>query len=117
MNTEPLEIVHGSGNVFADLGYPNAVGEQLKSLLASEIIKAMDGRDMTARAAEGRTGIAATDFSRIRNCKLDRFTIDRLITILERLDTSVDVKLTVTRRSMPASAQSATGPQVTNAGV
>lgn len=105
MNTEPLEITHGSGNVFADLGYPNAVGEQLKALLASEIIKAMDGRDLTARAAEARTGIAATDFSRIRNCKLDRFTIDRLITVLERLDTSVDVKLTVTPRPVaPASS-------------
>jgi predicted XRE-type DNA-binding protein len=93
--TEPLELVHGSGNVFADFGDPNAVGEQLKARLAAEIIKAMNAQELTARQAEERTGIAASDFSRIRHVKLDRFTIDRLITILERLDTIIDLKMTV----------------------
>jgi predicted XRE-type DNA-binding protein len=96
---QTLELVHGSGNVFADFGHANAVGEQVKAFLAAEIIKAMDMQEMTARQAEGRTGIAASDFSRIRHVKLDRFTIDRLITILERLDTRIDVKVTVQRRA------------------
>ena len=94
-STEPLDIVRGSGNVFADFGHANAVGEQVKTLLATEIIKAMDAQAMNARQAETRTGIAASDFSRIRHVKLDRFTIDRLITILERLDTTIDVRVTV----------------------
>jgi predicted XRE-type DNA-binding protein len=47
------------------------------------------------RQAGEHTGIAAADFSRIRQVKLDRFTIDRLITILERLDQRVEVKLKV----------------------
>ena len=93
--SEPLEIVRGSGNVFADFGHVNAVGEQVKAFLAAEIIKAMDVQEMTARQAEDRTGIAASDFSRIRHVKLDRFTIDRLIAILERLDTTIDVQVTV----------------------
>lgn len=92
---EPLEIVRGSGNVFADFGHVNAVGEQVKAFLAAEIIKAMDAKTMNARQAEAQTGIAASDFSRIRHAKLDRFTIDRLITILERLDTQIDVQVTV----------------------
>ena len=94
-STEPLDLVRGSGNVFADFGHVNAVGEQLKTSLAAEIIKAMDTQEINARQAEGRTGIAASDFSRIRHVKLDRFTIDRLITILERLNTSIDVQVTV----------------------
>ena len=92
---EPIEIVRGSGNVFADFGHPGAVAEHLKASLAAEIIKAMDTRDLNARQAEGRTGIAASDFSRIRHVKLDRFTIDRLLTILERLDNQVEVQVTV----------------------
>lgn len=94
-DNSPLEIVRGSGNVFADVGCPNPVGEQLKALLASEIIKVLDARAMSARDAQASTGIAATDFSRIRHVKLDRFTIDRLIAILERLDTAIDVQVTV----------------------
>jgi predicted XRE-type DNA-binding protein len=100
--TKPLELVRGSGNVFADFQHVNAVAEQLKASLAAEIIKTMDARELTARQAEARTGIAASDFSRIRHVKLDRFTIDRLLTILERLDNKVDVQLTV--KPQPAGA-------------
>ena len=45
--------------------------------------------------AEALTGIAAGDFSRIRNVKLDRFTIDRLITVLEGLDKKLRISVTV----------------------
>ena len=47
------------------------------------------------RQAGEHTDIAAADFSRIRRVKLDRFTIDRHITILQRLDQRVEVKVTV----------------------
>jgi predicted XRE-type DNA-binding protein len=95
MNDEPFEIIRGSGNVFADFGHSNAAVEQLKALLASEIIGVLDDRALTVRKAEDLTGIASADFSRIRNTKLDRFTIDRLMTILNRLDQDVDVRVTV----------------------
>jgi len=99
MNDEPLELVRGSGNVFADFGYPNADVEQLKALLAAQIIGVLDDRALTVRTAEDMTGIASADFSRIRKTKLDRFTIDRLMTILNRLDQDVDVQITVRPRS------------------
>jgi predicted XRE-type DNA-binding protein len=91
--SDKLEIVRGSGNVFRDLGRPNADAEQLRALLAAEIIKTLDGRRLTVRAAQEKTGIAAADFSRIRQVKLDRFTIDRLMTILGKLDRRVDVSV------------------------
>lgn len=95
MKAKAIEIIRGSGNVFADFGYPNAAGEQLKALLAAQIINVLDRDAITVRQAGEHTGIAAADFSRIRQVKLDRFTIDRLITILERLDQRVEVKLKV----------------------
>ena len=48
--------------------------------------------------AEELTGVAAADFSCIRKAKLDRFTIDRLMTILNRLDQDVDVQITIRPR-------------------
>ena len=93
---ELIEIVRGSGNVFAEFGHPGALAEQVKASLAAEIIKAMDAQALNARQAEGRTGITASDFSRIRHVKLDHFTIDRLLTILERLDNQVEVQMAVT---------------------
>src|SRR5437660_582960 len=95
MKGEKLELVRGSGNVFRDLGRENADIEQLKALLAAEIIKALDRDELTVRAAHAQTGFAASDFSRIRNADLGRFTADRLMSILNRLGSRVEVKIRV----------------------
>ncbi|MDN2581856.1 helix-turn-helix transcriptional regulator [Aquibium sp. ELW1220] len=100
---DDFEIIRGSGNVFRDFGYANADAEQLKSILAAQIIGVMDARELSTRKAEDITGIAAADFSRIRKAKLDRFTIDRLMAVLGRLDQKVDVSVHVhPREGQPA---------------
>jgi predicted XRE-type DNA-binding protein len=73
----------------------------MKAILAAEIIKMLDREKLTVRAAHARTRIAAADFSRIRNADLGRFTLDRLVTIINRLGSRVDVTIKV--RSMQAS--------------
>jgi predicted XRE-type DNA-binding protein len=88
---EKLEILHGSGNVFRDLGVENADGEQFKAILAAEIIRKLDRDGLSVRKAQSLTGIAAADFSRIRNADLGRFTIDRLMMIVNRLGSRIDV--------------------------
>jgi predicted XRE-type DNA-binding protein len=93
--TEELEVIRGTSNVFRDLGHANADAEHLKAVLAAQIIKVLDAREMTVRKAEDATGIAAADFSRIRQAKLGRFTIDRLMTILGPLDQKVEIHVAV----------------------
>ena len=97
MKVERLEVVRGSGNVFRDLGHENADVQQFKAILAAEIIKALDRDKLSVRAAQSRTGIAAADFSRIRNADLGRFTIDRLMSIINRLGSRVEVKVKLRR--------------------
>jgi predicted XRE-type DNA-binding protein len=97
MKREPIELVRGSGNVFRDLGHPNPDVAQLKAILAAEIIKTLDREALTVRAAHARTGIAAADFSRIRNADLGRFTLDRLVSIIGRLGSRVELKVKVLR--------------------
>jgi predicted XRE-type DNA-binding protein len=91
MSDDDFEIVEGSGNIFRDFNHPNADLEQLRSILAARIIKLLDERQLTVRKAGEITGIAAADFSRIRRVKLDRFTVDRLMTILNRLGQEVEI--------------------------
>jgi predicted XRE-type DNA-binding protein len=100
--TEKLEIVRGSGNVFRDFGDPNADLEQTRAILAAKIIGVLDSRALSVREAERVTGVAASEFSRIRNVKLKRFTIDRMITILGKLDQDVELTVKVQpRRKRP----------------
>lgn len=96
---EDFELVRGSGNVFADFGQPDASIRQFRAILAAEIVKTLDAERLTVRDAEARTGISAADFSRIRQVKLERFTIDRLLRILDRLNRDVRVKISVAPRA------------------
>jgi predicted XRE-type DNA-binding protein len=95
MKNESEEVIRGSANVFYDPGQEKADVEEFKTLLAAEIIKALDRDRLSVRAAHARTGTAAADFSRIRNADLGRFTLDRLVGIINRLGSRVRVKLEV----------------------
>jgi predicted XRE-type DNA-binding protein len=97
MKSQKMEVVRGSGNVFRDLGRENADVDQFKAILAAEVIKALDREHLTLREAHSRTGIAAADFSRVRNADLGRFTVDRLISIINRLGSRVEAKIRVRR--------------------
>ncbi len=97
MKRQKLDVVRGSGNVFRDLQQKNADAQQFKAILAAEIIKALDRDGLSVREAHSRTGIAAADFSRIRNADLGRFTLDRLMSIINRLGSRVEVKIKVRR--------------------
>ena len=90
---EPLEVIHGSGNLYRDFGYDNADALLLKDLLAAEILKTLDREGLTVRQAQERTGVAAADFSRIRSCDLKRFTLDRLMGIVNKLGSHVEMTL------------------------
>jgi predicted XRE-type DNA-binding protein len=90
-----MELMRGSGNVFRDLGHATPDVEQLKAILAAEIIKVLDREGLSVREAGARTGIAAADFSRIRKADLGRFTIDRLMSVVNRLGARVEVKIRV----------------------
>lgn len=99
MKSDDFDLVRGSGNVFQDFGRPNASVEQTRSILAAEIIRALDKQGLSTREAEKLTGVGHSEFSRIRNARLSRFTLDRMITILEKLDGNIEVGLTFRSRS------------------
>jgi len=102
MKDEEIELVYGSHNIFRDFGDPDADVKLAKALLAAQIIKLIDREKLTVRAAQERTGIAAADFSRIRRPDLKRFTVDRLMTILNRLGAKVELSIEV--RELKAAA-------------
>jgi predicted XRE-type DNA-binding protein len=100
MSDDDFELIRGSGNVFRDFGHPNAELEQTRAILAAQIIGVLDDRKLTLRAAQEATGVAASEFSRIRSVKLERFTIDRMITILGKLGQEVEVSVRVRPRDL-----------------
>jgi predicted XRE-type DNA-binding protein len=90
---EKLELIKGNGNVFRDLGMPDADTEQMKAELAAKIIGTLNARQLTNMAASRLSGVQEADISRIRNADLRRFTIDRLVKILNGLGYRVSVNV------------------------
>lgn len=98
---DDFELVRGSGNIYRDFGHENAGLEQARALVAAEIIRNLDARNLSTREAERQTGVAHAEFSRIRNAQLRRFTLDRMIAILGKLDGDIEVEVSFkTRESL-----------------
>jgi predicted XRE-type DNA-binding protein len=93
--SEDLELVRGGANPFEEVGLPKADAKLIKADLAAEIIAILRERRVTGAAAAKLAGVQTADLSRIRHADLSRFTIDRLVTILNRLNRHVEVRLTV----------------------
>jgi predicted XRE-type DNA-binding protein len=111
MKKDDLELVRGSGNVYRDFGRPNASLEQARAITAAKIIRIIDQRKLSTRDAEKLTGVSYSEFSRIRNAQLGRFTLDRMIAILGKLDADLEVSVTFRARKrrvsvVPRSVQS-----------
>jgi predicted XRE-type DNA-binding protein len=99
---ETEEITRGSGNVFADLGYPDAEERQAKLRLAHALNQIVARRRLTQAAAAKLLGINQPKVSALMNYKLAGFSVERLMTLLTALDRDVEIVIRKKPRSRPA---------------
>jgi predicted XRE-type DNA-binding protein len=97
-----VAIVRGSGNVFADLGYPDAAERQTKLRLAYAINSVVDESRLTAVPAAEQLNIHQKQVSLLRNYKLDGFPVERLMNFLTALDHDVEIVIRKKPRSRAA---------------
>lgn len=95
-------VTRGSGNVFADLGYPDAEERQTKLRLAYALNTAIDERRLTQGAAAEKLGINQPKVSALRNYRLDGFSVERLMSFLTALDRDIEIVIRKKPRSRPA---------------
>jgi predicted XRE-type DNA-binding protein len=79
------EIVRRTGNVFAQLGLPEADDLLRRARVMSLINDAIEAQGLTQEAAAAKTGLGQADVSRIVNGSVTRFSLDRLLTVVDRL--------------------------------
>lgn len=85
------DIVRGIGNVFADLGYPDAQERQTKLRLAHVLNQILAKRRLTQAATAKVLGVTQPKVSALRSYKLQGFSVERLIMFLTALDRDVDI--------------------------
>ena len=87
-----------SGNVFADLGFANPEEELLKAKLVREIRGIIKRRKSAQAKAAVMLGLKQPDVSALVTGRVGKFSIDRLVRCLDRLDYRVDVVVRQKRR-------------------
>lgn len=89
--------MESSGNVFEDLGFTNSKELLAKAELARQVYLIIKRRGLTQAKAAGLLGLRQPDVSLLMRGRLSRFSTDRLIQLLNRLDR--DVEIVVKRKS------------------
>jgi predicted XRE-type DNA-binding protein len=93
MSSKP-KVTNSSGNVFEDLGVPNATEEKTKVRLAMAINHTLFARRLRQAVAAKATGATQPQISAIANYKLDGFSEARLIELLKHLGKNIDILIT-----------------------
>jgi len=95
-----LEIEEGSGNIFADLGLPDAEELQFKSELALAIRRIIKSEGLTQVAAAVKMGVSQPDVSHIMNAKISKFSTDRLLVMLAHLGRNLTLSIEKSERAI-----------------
>src|SRR5258708_15275066 len=95
------KVTASSGNVFADLGFANPEEELLKAKLVREIRGILKRRKLTQAKAAAILGLKQPDVSALVTRRVGKFSIDRLLRCLDRMDYNVDVVVRHKPRRIP----------------
>ena len=91
MNTTDTAVERGSGNVFADLGFPDADAHLVKAELVSRIDDIVRGRGLTQTEAARLMGLSQPDVSRLLRGDFREYSMERLFRLLNALGRDIEI--------------------------
>jgi len=94
-----IEVQRGSGNVYADLGVPDAEKLKIKTGLVIEIRKAMRSQGLTQQEAAKRMGVTQPKVSDMMRGDFSNLSERKLMDCLNRL--GYDIEITVKPATEP----------------
>jgi len=102
-STEGREsITRGTGKVFVDLGFPDAVERQAKLRLAYALNQILEAQHLSQAEAAKALGVTQPKVSALRHYKLAGFSVERLMNLLTALDQDVEIVIRQKPRSRKA---------------
>ena len=96
-----IEFEEGSGNVFADLGMENAQELAARAQIGFHVATLIKNRNLKQKEAAQLLGIQQPDVSHLMNGHFNRFTTDKLLDFLRRLEQKVTIEISPHRAGEP----------------
>ena len=91
MESDEIGIERGSGNVFADLGRPDADAHLLKAELVTRIDKIICQRGLKQVEAAKVLGLSQPDVPRLLRGSFREYSVERLLRLLTALGRDVEI--------------------------
>src|SRR6266481_4061329 len=91
MMAPKIKVGVASGNIFADLGLPDADNHFLKAQIVSEIYRLANARKLTQAGAGKRMGISQPEVSRLFKGNFREYSVERLMGFLTAFDRDVEI--------------------------
>lgn len=103
MNTknEKIQFEESSGNIFADLGLEDADELFTRAQIGFFVFKILEEKKLKQREIARVLGIAQPDVSHLMNGHFSRFTTDKLLDFLKRLDHKVTIQISYHHEGEP----------------
>jgi predicted XRE-type DNA-binding protein len=95
-------VTRGTGNVFADLGFPDAAERQARLRLAYALNQVLQEHKLSPAAAAEALGVTQSSLSALRQYRLAGFSLERLMNLLTGVDFDVEIVIRKKPRSRKA---------------
>ncbi len=86
-----VEIHETKGNIFADLGLPNADGHFLKAQIVAELYRLVTSHKLTQIKAGSVMGITQPEVSRLFKGNFREYSVERLMEFLTGFDQDLEI--------------------------
>lgn len=101
MNKVKIEFEESSGNVFADLGLEDAEELQTRGILGFHVVQLLKDKDLKQREIADLLGIKQAEVSHLMNGHFSRFSTDKLLDFLKRLEHKVTIEISPHKKGEP----------------
>ena len=101
MTTQKIEFENSSGNVFADLGLDDADELYTRAALGAQVVTILKEEGHTQAEASRLLGIKQPEVSALICAKFHRFSQERLIGFLNKLNLKVTIQISRHQRGEP----------------
>ena len=100
-NKNKIEFEESSGNIYADLGLEDSGELFARAQIGVFVFKILKDKKLKQREIAAVLGIAQPEVSHLMNGHFSRFTTDKLLDFLKRLDQKVTIQVSRHHKGEP----------------
>jgi len=99
--TKKIEFEESTGNVFADLGLDSPEELQARGMVGFHVVKLLKSKEMKQQEIAELLEIKQAEVSHLLNGHFSRFTVDKLLDFLKRMNQKVTIQISPRMQGEP----------------